>query len=298
MTTTPSTSTGCARASATSRWSRGSTSRSPRARSAASSAPTAAARPRPSACCAACSGPTAAAEAVPRLRHPRRAARDPPPGRLHDAALQPLRGPDGQREPRLRRARLRDAEPARGGARHPRPDGPDEPARPARGPAVWRLETAAGARRLRPARTKAAAARRADGRGRRQGAPRVLGSDPRHGGRRPDHARLDPLHGRSRALQAHRLSRPGADRGAGRRPRRWSSSPASSPSRGPASDVDRVAVALRHTPGVEAAAVFGRALQRREPRPRRRSSGRSRPRAAASHGARSSRGSTTCSSIC
>ena len=43
-----------------------------------------------------------------------RAARNPPPGRLHDPALQPLRGPDGVREPRLRRPRLRDAEP-RGG---------------------------------------------------------------------------------------------------------------------------------------------------------------------------------------
>ena len=37
---------------------------------------------------------------------------------------------------------------------------------------------------------------------------------------------------------------------------------------GTGDDVDRAAVALRHTPGVEAAAVFGRALRVAEPRSR------------------------------
>ena len=44
---------------------------------------------------------------LPRLRHPHRDRRDQAPRRLHDAALQPLSGPLGAREPRVRRARLR-----------------------------------------------------------------------------------------------------------------------------------------------------------------------------------------------
>ena len=44
--------------------------------------------------------------------------------------------------------------------------------------ALGRLEAAPGARRLHPARPEAAAARRADGRRRSQGAARILGRDP------------------------------------------------------------------------------------------------------------------------
>ena len=113
-------------------------------------------------------------------------------------------------------------------------DGPCRPRRPARRRALRRLEAASGACRLRAARAEAAAARRAHRRDRRQGAPRVLGSDPRHGRRRPDHAGFDPLHGRGRALQAHRLSVERPHRRAGRRPTRSSAAPASSPSRQPA----------------------------------------------------------------
>ncbi len=106
-------------------------------------------------------------------------------------------------------------QPSRGGARDRRADGPRGPGGPVGRPVVGRLEAAAGARRLRAAQAEAAAARRADGRGRRQGAPRVLGPDPRHGGRRPHRSGVDPLHGRGRALRAHRLSFRRQDRGAG-----------------------------------------------------------------------------------
>ena len=44
---------------------------------------------------------------LPRLRHPHRGRRDQAPCRLHDAALQPLSGPLGAREPGIRRAALR-----------------------------------------------------------------------------------------------------------------------------------------------------------------------------------------------
>ena len=73
------------------------------------------------------------------------------------------------------------------------------------GPAVRRLEAAPGARRLHAARAEAAAARRADGRRRSQGAARFLGRDPR--ARRARHlgAGLDALHGRGRALPPARL---------------------------------------------------------------------------------------------
>jgi ABC-type multidrug transport system ATPase subunit len=55
-------------------------------------------------------------------------------------------------------------------------------------------------RRERHAWPQTAAARRADRRGRSQGAARVLGRDPRPVGRGSDRHGLDPLHGRGRAL--------------------------------------------------------------------------------------------------
>ena len=50
---------------------------------------------------------------LPRLRHPHRGRPDQAACRLHDAALQPLSGPVGAREPRIRRAPLRHAASAR-----------------------------------------------------------------------------------------------------------------------------------------------------------------------------------------
>ena len=88
---------------------------------------------------------------LPRLRHPHRSRQDQDARRLHDAALQPLRGPFGAREPRIRRAHLRPAAPGarRQGddraARARRPRGAD------RRQAVGRLEAAARARRLHAA---------------------------------------------------------------------------------------------------------------------------------------------------
>jgi ABC-2 type transport system ATP-binding protein len=66
---------------------------------------------------------------------------------------------------------------------------------------------------------------------------------------------------------------------------------------GTGDDVDRTAVALRHTPGVEAAAVFGRAL-RVASLDRAALKRAIEAKGAGSPGRRSSRGSTTCSSIC
>ena len=54
---------------------------------------------------------------LPRLRHPHRDRRDQAPCRLHDPALQPLRGPLGAREPGIRRPHLR---PRRSRRRPPR----------------------------------------------------------------------------------------------------------------------------------------------------------------------------------
>ena len=129
------------------------------------------------------------------------------------------------------------------------------------GPAVRRLEAAPRARRLRAASAAAAAARRADRRRRRQGAARILGPHPRHGGRRADDAGLDPLHGRGRALLAHRLSRAGAHRRAGAaRPTVVERSGLVTFEATGDGRRRRGARAARRRPGVEAAAVFGRAL--------------------------------------
>ncbi len=88
-----------------------------RARSTDSSAPTAAARPPPSACSAACSRPTAGAAPAWASTSSPRVRADQAAGRLHDAALQPLRGPLDRGEPRLHRPGLR-----RRGARAQRVD--------------------------------------------------------------------------------------------------------------------------------------------------------------------------------
>ena len=57
--------------------------------------------------------PDAGEGTLPRLRHPPRRRQDQAPGRLHDAALQPVSGPLGAREPGVRRTALRHAQRAR-----------------------------------------------------------------------------------------------------------------------------------------------------------------------------------------
>ena len=100
--------------------------------------------------------------------------------------------------------------------RRPRPD---LAARSARRHAVRRLEAAAGARRLHHAQAETTAARRTDSRRRPQGAARVLGRDPPPRARRAHRARLDPLHGRGRALPPHQLHLLRQDAGLGQRRR-------------------------------------------------------------------------------
>ena len=73
------------------------------------------------------------------------------------------------------------------------------------GHAVGRLEAAPRSGRLSAARARAAAARRADGRGRPEGATRLLARDPRARGRRHHGAGQHALHGRGRALSSARL---------------------------------------------------------------------------------------------
>ena len=99
---------------------------------------------------------------LPRPRHPARGRGDQAPGRLHDPALQPVRGPERAREPRLRRADLSGAGAPPGGRAGARAARARRARPPARGRALGRLEAAPGARRLHPARAEAAAARRAD----------------------------------------------------------------------------------------------------------------------------------------
>src|SRR5262249_36127533 len=103
---------------------------------------------------------------------------DPARRGLHDAALQPLSGSFGAREPGIRRAPLRRCRPGGGIARDDRA----ARSRGSRGAACRRtlgwLETAARARGLHAAEPPASSARRTD-RGRRsEGATRVLERDP------------------------------------------------------------------------------------------------------------------------
>ena len=136
----------------------------------------------------------------------------------------------------------------RAGGRGAGPAGAGQPPRPAGRHAVGRLEAAAGAGRLHPARAEAAAAGRADRRGRSQGAARVLGRDPPARRRRHDRAGHHPLHGRGGALPPHRLHRlwPAADQR--HRYRRWSRDPGWSPGPPRGRDVGAVARALPASP--------------------------------------------------
>ena len=148
-------------------------------------------------------------------------------------------------------------------------------------------------------RAQAAAARRADRRRRRQGAPRILGPDPRHGRRRPDRAGRRPTTWtRPSAATAivylangHIVVQGGADDVARRSG--LITFEATGARRG-----RRRRARMRRMPGVEAAAVFGRALHvagtDRAALERAIAVGS----APTSPGARSSRGWRTCSSIC
>src|SRR5262249_36905895 len=127
--------------------------------------------------------------------------------RLHDPALQLVRGSFRAGEPRVRGAALWARQRARRGARHDRAARAAGPYRATGRHPVGRLEAAACARRLHPAEPATAPARRADCPPRSQGAARVLERNSRARRRRAPGAGLDPLHGRSRALSRDRLHR-------------------------------------------------------------------------------------------
>ena len=112
------------------------------------------------------------------------AATDQGRSRLHDAEVLDLRGPVTIRENLDFVARMYRLD-----RRKQRVDGRSSGAGPGRPPeaagrvAVGRLEAAAGAGGVPAARAATAAARRADGRRRSQGAARLLGRDPAARGR-------------------------------------------------------------------------------------------------------------------
>ena len=101
-------------------------------------------------------------------------------GRLHDAEVQPLRGPLHRGEPRLHRARCTTL-PIASAAWSEALErlGLAVAQQAARRHALGRLEAAPRARRVPHPRSEAAAARRAHRRRRSRGAPRLLGSHPR-----------------------------------------------------------------------------------------------------------------------
>ena len=130
----------------------------------------------------------------------------------------------------------------------------------ARRRAVRRLEAAAGARRLHAAEPAAPAARRADRRRRSQGAARVLERDSRARRRGPDRARLDPLHGRGRALPRDRLHRLWRAAGARHRRRGDRGRRASTTYTVTGEISTELAAELAERPGVDMVAPFGASL--------------------------------------
>src|SRR5438477_12636205 len=142
-----------------------------------------------------------------RLRYPARRGQDQAPGRLYDAALQPIPGPVGAGEPGVRRSPLWHARSATRRTRHDCAARAQWPRRSARGRTFRRLEAAPRAWRLHLAESAVASAGRADGRRRSESAARFLERNPCARRGRPDRFGLDPLHGRSRALPRDRLYR-------------------------------------------------------------------------------------------
>ena len=185
---------------------------SPRARSSASSAPTARASPPPSASSAACSTPTSGSAVVQRLR---RGAR--PRTRPHATSATCRRSSRSTTISRWRRTSISSAASTACPARTPRgaqglraarwPASPDAAATMTRA-ALRRLEAAAGARLRDPARSADSLPRRADLRRRPDRAPRLLGPDLRALRRRPHHLRQHALHGRGRVLPPPRADVP------------------------------------------------------------------------------------------
>ena len=123
--------------------------------------------------------------------------------------------------------------------------------------AVRRLEAAPRARRLHPAESRSTAARRAHRRRRSEGAARVLGRDPQARRGRHDGARVDPLHGRGRALPRDRLHRLRRALGAGHHPRGASRPRGLRTYTVSGPDLNHLAEKLVGMPGVDMVAPFG-----------------------------------------
>ncbi len=137
---------------------------------------------------------------VPGLRRDPPVRPDQARSGLHDAALLAVGGPHDRREPRLRRAHVRDARTPRRGRAVAAAAGPARAPRSTRWTALRGLEAAPGTGRVHVARTAAAAARRTHCRRRPKGAARLLGRDLRARRQRHRGARIHALHGRSGAL--------------------------------------------------------------------------------------------------
>ena len=273
--------------------------RSPRARSAAFSAPTAAARRRPSACCAACSRPTAApatASATTSCAEPHEIRRDVGYMTQRFSLYEDLTVFENlDFVARVFEMKDRRAAVAAMLERMGLADRRDQLAGQLSGGWKQRLALAACVLHQPKLLLLDEPTAGVDAKARREFWDLIhdMAADG------PDDAGLDPLHGRGRALLAHRLSRARAHRRAGPRGRGGRAIRPRHLRGDGRGRRRRRRSALRGAPGVEAAAVFGRSLHvagmDRAALAARRSHARGRR---ARTGARSRRGSTTSSSTC